>query len=438
MPAAPTRLLITIFAVAALALLALVIAVTRAPVLMDSDRVLLTALLVGLLLLARLHPVQLEPKTKTMVDTAPLFAAALLLPPPVAMALAATSAATVDAVRRVPWFQALFNTSEATLRVAVAATVLGLLGDTHSLADGAVAPWLVTIPLAAILMYLVNNVLVDLVVGVQLRRFPFQNCWRRWQFSFPQEAALFLLGVLVAAVGAQNPWAIALLVMPSIVVHRSLRDGVALKVQTREALEELADIVDMRDHYTYEHSRRVAAVARATAESLGLPADEMTLIEMAGRVHDVGKIGIKSTVLMKPVTLTETEWREMRSHPEIGAKLVAKFPQFARGRDLILSHHERYDGTGYPRRLAGSRIPLGARVLAVADAWDAMTSHRAYRQALAPEQVGAELERGRGTQFDPVVLDAFLAVLASRPDLAAYHTHERQDVDVLLPQPTLA
>jgi putative nucleotidyltransferase with HDIG domain len=196
----------------------------------------------------------------------------------------------------------------------------------------------------------------------------------------------------------------------------------ALRVQTRDALLEIADMVDLRDHYTFEHSRHVAKLARATAEAMGLSRDVADVIEMAGRVHDVGKIGIKSTVLMKPSHLTDREWSEMRSHPVLGAKIVSKFPQFERGKDIVLAHHERFDGKGYPNKLA--------RVLAVADAWDAMTSHRAYRAAMPRDRVFAELERGRGTQFDPRALDAFLKVLATHPELSEPRLGDAQDVDV--------
>ncbi len=223
--------------------------------------------------------------------------------------------------------------------------------------------------------------------------------------------------------------ALLLLAGPAVLAQRALRDGVAPQAQTRLALEELADIIDMRDHYTYEHSRRVAELARATARRLGLKTDAVELVTMAGRVHDVGKIGIKSSVLMKPGKLTDVEWQEMRSYPVVGARLIANFPRVAQGRELVLHHHERYDGKGYPGRLAGNRIPLGARILAVANAWDAMTSHRAYRRALNLDHVRAEMTRGSGTQFDPEILAAFLATLDERPDLAMPAVQVEQDVD---------
>ena len=416
----------------------LALALARQPIRLDGAEAVLTVVLVVLVLAARLFPVHVAPNVKVRVGTAPLFAAVLLLPAPVAMLVGALTAVTAEGIRRQPWLQTLFFTAESVLRVAAGAATFALVADDAVITDLHAGRWLVAVPLVALAMYLVNQALVDLMVGLQLRRVPPEGVWRRWRFNLPHEGALFLLGYFIAAIGVASPWVMALVLLPSFIVHRALRDGVTLKVQTREALVELADIVDMRDHYTFEHSRRVAALAGATAKALGLPSDQGEVIEMAARLHDVGKIGIKSTVLLNPAQLGDREQQEMRSHPEVGARLVAKFPEFSRGRDLVLAHHERYDGSGYPRGLAGDRIPLGARIIAVADAWDAMTSHRAYRDAIELDRAYAELVRGRGTQFDPAVLDAFLRVLKSQPDLARPHLHERQETDVARPGPVPA
>jgi HD-GYP domain-containing protein (c-di-GMP phosphodiesterase class II) len=432
----PRRILIAILAVAALALLGLLGAVATVQIHVTARIIMLAPQLYVLVLLARRFPLQLAPKTKTAVTTAPNFASALLLPLPLAMLLTALATLPAELTvrspstgRKPPWFQVVFNTAGNMLVVGIGGLLFNLLSNSPTLDDVSIGAWLYAAPAAALAMYSFNLVLIDLIVGLQIGHPPLREFWRRWRFTLPQESAMLLIGLLVATVAARLPLAVGLMGVPSYVIYRSMRDGIALQVQTRDALLELADIIDMRDHYTSEHSRRVAELARLTAAKLHMPSDLVETIYMAGRVHDVGKIGIKSTVLMKPSRLTDREFAEMKSHPELGAKLVARFPQFASGKELVLSHHERYDGKGYPRGLAGQAIPSGARVLAVADAWDAMTSHRSYRQALDMDRVYVELERCRGTQFDPAVLDAFLAVLKEHPELAVPITLETQDVD---------
>jgi len=135
------------------------------------------------------------------------------------------------------------------------------------------------------------------------------------------------------------------------------------------------------------------------------------MIRLAARVHDLGKIAVPDAVLHKEGRLTDQEFELMKKHPQDGADILAKFPEYRRGRELVLAHHERIDGRGYPRGLAGAAIPLGARIIAVADAWDAMTSNRPYRTALDQDVALAELMRGRGRQWDAKVVDAFAATL---------------------------
>jgi HD-GYP domain-containing protein (c-di-GMP phosphodiesterase class II) len=392
-----------------------------------ADAVLLAALIVG----AHLRPIQIGPKRKVNVSAAPEMAAVLLLPGPLAVLTLALSTLLGEAhLRRAPFVQRTFNTSAAALRAAAGALVNAAFLQMNL---GPAADLLGALT-AAIVMHAGSTLLVIGIAAVQLRENPLPRAWAAQRQTWATEWALLLTGMMTALATAQQAWALALLAAPAAIAYRALRDGVALQAQTRLALEELADIVDMRDHYTFEHSRRVAELARATARRLNLPPDEIEQVTMAGRVHDVGKIGIKSSVLMKPGKLTDPEWLEMRTHPEVGARLIGNFPQFARGKALVLHHHERYDGKGYPRGLAGEQIPFGARILAAADAWDAMTSHRAYRKALDLDHVRGEMRRGSGTQFDPAVVEAFLAVLEERPDLAIPAVNVEQDVDEA-PQP---
>lgn len=172
----------------------------------------------------------------------------------------------------------------------------------------------------------------------------------------------------------------------------------------------LAEALDIRDAGALGHSQTVGRYAEQMAAQLGLPDDHVERVRLAGVLHDVGKIGVSDRVIAKPGPLDADEWREMRTHPEIGARLLAH-PEFDDLRAWVHSHHERPDGRGYPLGLAGDSIPLEARILAVADAYEAMTADRAYRPSMCEEAARAELEAGAGTQFDPRVVRAFLRVL---------------------------
>jgi putative nucleotidyltransferase with HDIG domain len=201
------------------------------------------------------------------------------------------------------------------------------------------------------------------------------------------------------------------MMVPVAGLQLALNRSVQLREQTVAAVESMADVVDHRDPYTFQHSQSVAHHAVQTARKLGLPDREVELIRLASRVHDLGKIAVPDEVLHKHGRLTDVEFALMKKHPETGAEILAKFPQYKRGRELVLAHHERMDGHGYPRQLSGTAIPLGARIIAVADSWDAMTSDRPYRKSLNPEVALGELLRGRGTQWDAEVVNAFALTL---------------------------
>jgi diguanylate cyclase (GGDEF)-like protein len=172
----------------------------------------------------------------------------------------------------------------------------------------------------------------------------------------------------------------------------------------------LAEALDIRDAGALGHSQTVGRYAEQMAVRLGLPEDRVERVRLAGVLHDVGKIGVSDRVIAKPGPLDAEEWREMQTHPEIGARLLAH-PDFDDLRAWVHSHHERPDGRGYPLGLAGDAIPLEARILAVADAYEAMTADRAYQSSIGEEAARAELEAGAGTQFDARVVQAFLRVL---------------------------
>ena len=189
--------------------------------------------------------------------------------------------------------------------------------------------------------------------------------------------------------------------------------------QTREAVANeghlaavlvLAETLDMRDAGTARHSQLVGRYARSIATEMGMAADEVERMHLAGVLHDIGKIGIPDSILKKPAALEEHEWVEMRKHPELGARIL----EGAHLEDIagwVLAHHERPDGQGYPVGLGAGQIPIQARILSVVDAYEAMTNDRVYRPALPEDEARAELRRWSGTQFDPDVVTTFLKLL---------------------------
>jgi diguanylate cyclase (GGDEF)-like protein len=193
---------------------------------------------------------------------------------------------------------------------------------------------------------------------------------------------------------------------------RRVASGVDRIARFRAAAS-LARAVDSRDAYTGSHSERVATLAAEIATHLGLPADEVELTRLAGSLHDLGKLAIPEEILRKPAALSDAERLVLQRHPQIGYRMLESLGVDPIA-DWVLHHHERWDGSGYPDGLAGDRIPLGARIIFVSDAFDAMTSDRLYRQALSYEEAVAEVERCAGTQFDPEVVSAFLASVGAR------------------------
>ena len=175
----------------------------------------------------------------------------------------------------------------------------------------------------------------------------------------------------------------------------------------------LAATVDAKDHYTYGHSRKVSQYAVAMAQSINLPPEKIAVIRTAGLLHDIGKIGIPDSILNKDGMLDEQEWRQIRAHPEMGVEILRYVAELADSLPIILNHHEHYDGTGYPAGLKGNEIPLEARLLSVADAYDAMTSLRPYHNQRSSQEAIDELRRCAGTTFDPELVEVFCKILQS-------------------------
>jgi putative nucleotidyltransferase with HDIG domain len=178
-----------------------------------------------------------------------------------------------------------------------------------------------------------------------------------------------------------------------------------------ETIKSLAQALEARDAYTKGHSERVTKYAIKVAEKMGLSEEDKTLISYSGLLHDIGKIGISDTILKKPYGLTLEEKTAIETHPLFGDNILSPIKFLEKAQQIVLHHHERYDGKGYPAGLRGEQIPITARIIAVTDAYDAMTSERPYRRALSHDDAIKELKEKAGTQFDPKVVETFLTLI---------------------------
>ena len=182
-----------------------------------------------------------------------------------------------------------------------------------------------------------------------------------------------------------------------------------------EALAGWAAALDLRDHSTAEHTQRVTDLTVALASLLGISGPDLVAMRRGATLHDIGKMGVPDSVLGKPGPLTDDEWVLMRRHPELALKFLAGLDDLQSVSEIPFAHHEKYDGTGYPRGLRGDDIPLGARIFAIVDAYDALTSDRPYREARSHEESMAILVADSGTHFDPTVVDAFVDLMRRQP-----------------------
>lgn len=194
-----------------------------------------------------------------------------------------------------------------------------------------------------------------------------------------------------------------------IAVDRTEQEKLAIQLRQDflDTIEILASLIELYDQYTGGHSRSVKEISVKLAQKIGLSERDVEEIKIAALLHDIGKVGIKDHILNKAGPLTEEEFSLVKQHPVTGEMALKKIKGFAGPRMIIRHHHERYDGNGYPDGLSADQIPLGARILAVADAFDAMTSDRAYRKAMDKERALKEIIRFKGTQFDPLVVEFF-------------------------------
>jgi putative nucleotidyltransferase with HDIG domain len=393
-----------------------------------------------LIVLAQNFEVVVYGDSRLSVSVVPLFAIALLYGPGAAAITYPAASAVGDALNpsKHPWFRNVFNYA-----------VLALVGFTLGVVDRSFAhgpditPELAVASLfGAGAAFAVSTALIAVAVALYSNRSVPSVYAEEFLWSLPHYLVLGFLGVaLGVAYVKMGFFGLFAFLSPPVMMHLAIRQYVArttrsvselrhkneqlqsanesilrmtqrLQETYEGTLEALVSALDARDRETKGHSLRVMQYTMDIARVLGIPegSPEWNDIQRGALLHDVGKIGVADSILHKPGPLTPEEWVEMKKHPHIGFEMLQDIPFLAGAARIIMAHHERFDGKGYPRGLAGDEIPLGARIFVIADTFDAMTSDRPYRRALPPEVARDEIVKNSGSQFDPVVVQAFLKV----------------------------
>ena len=385
-------------------------------------------------ILALEFPLHISLNFKVSIAAAVFFAAVLLLPVLQAAVLVGLLQAVdivVAATRRVRATRekppmrtiavnVLFNGAQAYLAALAGGGLLAAadVSARTGLGGPEAALWLIV---AAVVMYITNFFLVSLAVALGTSRNPLPLFIHTQRVAYVQFASLYLLGAAAAFASVQFAWLPLLAIVPAALLYQSLRQRIEMRRDAMRAMERMADEVDRRDPYTFNHSQRVAIYTHAIARRLRLSASEIELLELAAKVHDIGKIRIPDSILLKPAALTREERRVMETHPRLGYDILRPFSEYTKVLELVLAHHERYDGRGYPNGIVGKHLRLIEQVIPVADSLDAMTTARAYRGARSWSAALEELCRGAGTQWNPQVVEAAADVL-SREEPAAART----------------
>jgi hypothetical protein len=364
---------------------------------------------------------------------------AALLFGPIGAALAATSVAMSSYLaagrpaRKLVFNFGLHNVAAGLMSaVLVATSKLNGWGEPVALLVGGTA--------AATLQYTFESVAVSIILSITSGRSIKTSFRENFAWLAPHYVVLgFVGGCLVATYTEIGIAAILVLTLPLLLSRYSFQQFVGktkdnvlrleksndqlqhayveirdMSVQLRDAytgtLESLVTALDVRDQETRGHSMRVAAHSVDIAKMLGITGEEeLAYVYRGALMHDVGKIGVPDAILLKPAKLTDEEWEFMRRHSAMGYRILAQVPYLRPAAKIVLAHHERWDGDGYPRRLKGEDIPLGARIFALCDTYDAIISDRPYRQGQTPDAAFTEILRCAGTQFDPTVIEAFEA-----------------------------
>ena len=359
-----------------------------------------------LALIGSAYPVRLPRGTHQAVAVAPIMASMFLGGPAVGAWVAAVGTTEMREIRgRIPWYGTLANHAG----LVIPAVLAGILREGLLLLWGGPVAEFVTAMIAAAVFMSSNLLLASLLLGLRTGQPVLGVLVGDARGISSAVIALAPLAWLMTLVYAVHWWATALFAVPLYSTRLAYERFVEMRDMFTQTIGALAEAVDKRDPYTSKHSVRVKEIAVDIGRVMRVGDAELEALEWGGLLHDVGKIGVPDRVLLKAERLNKEERTIMNSHPVLGAQIIAPVTKLAPELPIIRHHHEWYNGSGYPDRLIGDEIPALARVLHVADAFEAMTAQRPYRMTpLTIEQALGELRKFAGVQFDPVVVDAFV------------------------------
>lgn len=345
------------------------------------------------------------------VSSALCFASVITLGPVLGATIAGISALTVEVLQRRELIKTVLNTSNYVLSTFVGGFVYFILADQSISPIGSLENLAATL-IAASAYTLIDTGSIALILSQVVGHSP-MDIWRaNFRSALLEHVSLPTMGILIPIMVEESMLALIIVVIPLVGPYLAFRSYRQVHEETRATLNVLADMLDRRDPYTADHSQRVSELVDGMLTHYPeVSFDEYERIITAARIHDLGKITTSDATLLKPGKLTDEEFEEMKRHAEDGADVLAHISIFQEAARIIRHHHERWDGKGYPDGLSGEEIPVGSRLIAVADTYDAMTTDRPYRQALPACVAITEIQRNAGTQFDPVAVDAFLKVI---------------------------
>ncbi len=307
-----------------------------------------------------------------------------------------------------------FNVGQLVVAVTVAGFVLRASG--HA-AVGLQSPNDYLWAIGMFLSYsVVNLALVRGVVSLSSGGGFFYGLWKSIREFALQYLVLCVSALLLTVLYSISVWHVFLALIPLVLVHVSFRSYLQLQTEARKTFEKISRILDERDHYTAVHSSSVAELSVKIGQEMGLSEREIEKIDIAARVHDIGKVAIPDAVLLKPGPLDDAEWETMKRHPVISAELIEGLEIYSHVANAVRHEHERWNGSGYPDGLKGDEIPIVARIIAAADVYDALSTDRPYRKAFTHEESIEMIGEMRGSELDPGVTDALKRILSSQEE----------------------